>query len=682
VTPNFATIVTPIRPSGVEACRRFLRDYAEPQPGTGRSFIECRPLFRFDKVSTLHFCSFVVLDAENGFGPSLVFEATFDGARDVFLKDLLDVAADGFDSVYRWCVGYPGYASESPELAKEYLIRHDVGADTFFSGSPGRMVSQIRNEGGIRDEISSFLAGRCGVGAAIPARPSGILDLVRRDVIGATPDNCWAQQAAPLPWEVVNRDTIGNIAKAGALVLAGCLGAIVCSAFGYGPAALFHSMAPWFDAANQFGRHLDSGVAAAFPWLVNLFALIDRSGLHALTALIVAWLALRIVELVLGGITSEVRDQVFVKRFPLHLAVIARYAVVAFLAGAVALAVISGASQPQPPKAGGVWVTFGVLIAAVAQLVLIGILFLAASYWATSLKIAVELQPLDAMQEGWRRFRLDIAMFAMAVLGSMAILLIASIFPQSLVSRLGVFDVPVRIYFLAVVLCAAGIFTIYAAGLVMFAIIAALEWRDKTKFRNSSELIERTAENAPKYAREEGGINRYQNHLASLTNVKPGIVRYLLLRSILFAVNLLSRFWFNRGELGGIPTILSARWVMIDGGRRLLFLDNYGGSWESYLNEFIDLAAVKGLNAIWTNTFVCAGDRQHGFPPTQLLFWRGAQNARPFKAYVRQSQIETLVWYSAYPTLGVVGINANSEVRQSLSGQLAPATLDRLLQSL
>ncbi|WP_436441436.1 hypothetical protein, partial [Enterococcus faecium] len=79
-------------------------------------------------------------------------------------------------------------------------------------------------------------------------------------------------------------------------------------------------------------------------------------------------------------------------------------------------------------------------------------------------------------------------------------------------------------------------------------------------------------------------------------------------------------FWFNRGELGGIPTILSARWVMIDGGKRLLFLDNYGGAWESYLNEFIDLAAVKGLNAIWSNTFVTAEGKSYGFPAAKFLF--------------------------------------------------------------
>jgi hypothetical protein len=167
-----------------------------------------------------------------------------------------------------------------------------------------------------------------------------------------------------------------------------------------------------------------------------------------------------------------------------------------------------------------------------------------------------------------------------------------------------------------------------------------------------------------------------------MTRVKPGLVRLWSLRATLFAINLLSRFWFNIGELGDIPTILSARWVLIDGGRRLLFLDNYGGAWESYLNEFIDMAAVKGLNAIWSNTFVEADGRCCSFPETRFYFWQGAQAERPFKAYVRESQIETIAWYSAYPTLSVVNINTSTAIRQSLSKPLAACEIDAVIQNL
>jgi len=211
------------------------------------------------------------------------------------------------------------------------------------------------------------------------------------------------------------------------------------------------------------------------------------------------------------------------------------------------------------------------------------------------------------------------------------------------------------------------------------------ELMDKRQFDDPVALVARSAENAKKYAREEGGNNRFQNHLTSLTRVKSGFVHAVALRATLFAINLLSRLWFNVGTLGDIPTILSARWVLIDSGRRLLFLDNYGGAWDSYLNEFIDMTAVKGLNAIWTNTFVEVEGSDGGcysFPETLFYFWRGAQDEHPFKAYVRESQVETIAWYSAYPTLSVVNINTSTAARQSLSKPLAACEIDAVIQNL
>ena len=67
------------------------------------------------------------------------------------------------------------------------------------------------------------------------------------------------------------------------------------------------------------------------------------------------------------------------------------------------------------------------------------------------------------------------------------------------------------------------------------------------------------------------------------------------------------------GSLGGITSIHFGRWVLIDEGkpaRRLVFMSDYDGSWESYLGEFVDRAA-EGLSAVWSNT--------EDFPPTTLL---------------------------------------------------------------
>jgi hypothetical protein len=56
--------------------------------------------------------------------------------------------------------------------------------------------------------------------------------------------------------------------------------------------------------------------------------------------------------------------------------------------------------------------------------------------------------------------------------------------------------------------------------------------------------------------------------------------------------------------------------------------------------------------------------------------------ARPFKAYVRHSQIETIVWYSAYPTVSTVNVNTNTEVTQSLFKPPVSFEIDSLLQNL
>jgi hypothetical protein len=234
----------------------------------------------------------------------------------------------------------------------------------------------------------------------------------------------------------------------------------------------------------------------------------------------------------------------------------------------------------------------------------------------------------------------------------------------------------------ATIYATAGFVVVYLLVLIFALGVRVLELRDRNRFDKAAGLLNTPRPDTRKIAREEGGINRHQNHLVSLTYVKPGRLRKWLLQTTLFVINLSSRFWYNVGELGGIPTILSARWVLIDNGRRLVFLDNYSGAWDSYLDEFIDMGAVKGLNGIWNNTFVKVGGKRHAFPETRYYFWRGAQVARPFKAYVRQSQIETLVWYSAYRTLSIININTNTDIRQALFKPLSSSEIDAIVQNL
>ena len=149
-----------------------------------------------------------------------------------------------------------------------------------------------------------------------------------------------------------------------------------------------------------------------------------------------------------------------------------------------------------------------------------------------------------------------------------------------------------------------------------------------------------------------------QNHLTVISTVKPGFFRLLTLRTVLFVVNQLARFYFTKGKLGSLTTIHFARWVLINDNKRLLFLSNYDGTWQNYLSEFIDQASA-GLTGIWSNVV--------GFPKAHFLFFGGARNAQEFKTFVRNEQVLTPVWYSAYPTLSVENVWDNHAVRQTLS---------------
>jgi hypothetical protein len=147
-----------------------------------------------------------------------------------------------------------------------------------------------------------------------------------------------------------------------------------------------------------------------------------------------------------------------------------------------------------------------------------------------------------------------------------------------------------------------------------------------------------------------------QNHFASITIVKPGTFRRITLRGVLWVANLIART-SDKGELSGIPSIHFAHWSLIDNGRRLLFLSNFDGSWENYLDDFIDKAST-GLTGIWTNTI--------DFPKTSWLVKEGARDGSRFKAQARDKQTYTNVWYSAYKQLTVQTIDNNSQIRENL----------------
>jgi len=194
--------------------------------------------------------------------------------------------------------------------------------------------------------------------------------------------------------------------------------------------------------------------------------------------------------------------------------------------------------------------------------------------------------------------------------------------------------------------------------LLPFLIIYLIALRGR-EITDRSEIPSPEQGHIQRLARREDHI--VQNHMASLCYVKPGQFRRATLRGVLWLANLVARVSYN-GKLSGLDSLHFAHWVLIDNGRRLLFLTNYDGSWENYLDDFIDKAAL-GLTGIWSNTM--------DFPRTSFLVFGGARDAARFKAIARRTQAYTNVWFSAYPKLTVQGVDNNSTVREDLFRSLS-----------
>lgn len=192
--------------------------------------------------------------------------------------------------------------------------------------------------------------------------------------------------------------------------------------------------------------------------------------------------------------------------------------------------------------------------------------------------------------------------------------------------------------------------------LIPLAIIWAVVLRYKEKRDPVPNKFDDIVKRVGGLVEREDRTHVVQNHLAHMTVLKPGLFRRWTLWLVLWLVNCVART-SDKGKLNGIPSIHYAHWSMIDKGRRLLFVSNFDGSWENYLDDFIDKASY-GLTGVWSNTM--------HFPRTFLLFGKGADDGNRFKAWARDKQVYTNVWYSAYPSLTVEAIDNNSDIREQL----------------
>ena len=220
---------------------------------------------------------------------------------------------------------------------------------------------------------------------------------------------------------------------------------------------------------------------------------------------------------------------------------------------------------------------------------------------------------------------------------------------------------------------ALGLLGVFAPGLLALLAAAVLGWWVVLRFKERSDPVEQpqhTAETTAHTQYSSHDENLFlQNQLTHLVERKEGLFRAFTIRLVFAALQFLATYHFNKGKLGGIPSIHFARWAFIGSRRRVLFFSNFDNSWQSYLGDFIDHAST-GLTAVWSNT--------KGYPRSKNLVFAGSRNATSFLAVTRANQLPTDVWYSAYPGLTVRNVNANTEIRRGLADDEALSARDWL----
>ena len=702
--PDVLTIVAPLKPGTEDATREFIRsridpgwlsrderhlipphDGADAESDTGMRLGD----LRFNDFPGLHCCAFIVVDGRTKPGffggdkelpPYLIMEATIDSTAQDFISDLVDQDAVLVSRIFEHCEGFPQNAGSQPDLLADFLSRKSVPYNTYFSGVPGKSVSEIQSEADLRD----FLTGKIKQ-IFFPDEPDGnpstgevrrpkarFHDILRelRNAVRDRADLNLAEERPSAPWPVRRG---GHV-----MALLGCAMALLFAWFSY---LLIQWI--WGYGPDEVRNWISDG----------LWGPVEKLG-WLLIWLLGFWAAFRGTRIL---VTPEARPRLH--RAPYHIAdEFLRFGLrtirLALFALGLVLAVRYADGDTPVNQWSGTWQigSWGVLL--VLGLFVLLTVKKACAKPLRRFENDAHILPVTQYARAWDSARVDagklvhLIWYLVLLIGvtSLAALVLCWLWPGWTDCAAAILKCGLVLGFYLV----AGGFLMLLFKNTMLTGAAVLQWyEDRIAFAPARKLSEHNMGRDHIWAREEHRSHMDQNHFASETLVKSW-PRMLYLRLSLFLINVIARFHDNKGKLGGIPTIFSARWLLLDRGHRLVFLTNYIGAWDSYLGEFSDLNAYIGVNAIWTNTYLPLTDAERrrlgtggqdiGFPTSRFMLFGGACLEQPFKAYVRQSQVETLAWYGAYPGLSVPNIHDNARIRRDLFRTLSTHELDALFR--
>jgi uncharacterized membrane protein YphA (DoxX/SURF4 family) len=129
----------------------------------------------------------------------------------------------------------------------------------------------------------------------------------------------------------------------------------------------------------------------------------------------------------------------------------------------------------------------------------------------------------------------------------------------------------------------------------------------------------------------------------------------------------LLRWGWPPGDFSSVYTLHDFRWLLLDGGKRLMFMSDFDGSAQNYLGDFLD-HLNWGLDLFYAN---CVG-----YPAG------GMREVGPFVQWVRSRQLTQQVYYSAYPGETVMNLIRDREITSMMEADYSRAQAESWLRLL
>lgn len=156
-----------------------------------------------------------------------------------------------------------------------------------------------------------------------------------------------------------------------------------------------------------------------------------------------------------------------------------------------------------------------------------------------------------------------------------------------------------------------------------------------------------------------------QNQMTLIAEVRPS--RLLRLWLAIMAAPLVTEFSYPPGNIANVHTLHSFVFVVLDRGKRLVFMAFFDGSLENYLGDFLD-KLIWGLDTFYNNCY----DYPEG----------GMRQVDTFVKWIYERNRAPSVFYSAYPEMTVELILRDQQVIGPLAGHFDRKTVDAWLQTL